>query len=1276
MSNSCLLKVYVNGKPSKLYDDLVRLTGNRLLANYIYAVYASTPGIAADMDNLGYKKNEEQDQHTARDVMEHLKVNQMKIDARKITSSKVKAGAVDSAGNTITYTNAKEALDKAQAFNESSEGLVASVVQTPSGFNINVEEKNSITQRKLSQTSDALAIWNTLEQVFRSAGIDLSEVAKNNSSLVNATISIDLPRYFISLQNSNHRYLQKKDIQVLLSMIEGSTQLTRLKQKFGTLEEVVQAIYDSFRGGTVSSSEASLITTALNLAQRFGGIDLNALNNDILTNLTNIRMSDENFLVKQFLEELNKKYNINAAEIKIASGEIKSLQDAVQRAIYMLNSQLKDLTYTGTDVNKEREVRDTIDSLIKSLSSNKYYYGALQFLSNAANAANEFDAIVRGIGSIPKDDVVRIGNEIHKAKDLLECYSGILAALANIDNLVTSEFISSTDMETVKKEANKVLEIFKNRERYIKELSTDTITTAVTQVFGDSISEGVSTADVVGDICKDASVFDYIYAMTRVSQPLVATMGKIIRDAQDRRLAVMAEYSRRIREATDKLYKSGSNTDFMFETIDDEVYIVSDIDWEKYNAARARKYYAYKAEGYRGMELESLMKDWEDSNTELRVVDSVSNRKEKVPNSTYRKEFPQLTYEQQEYYDTIMQIKGELGTLLPEKARFQYRPPQVHGTFIDALSRAKSPKDVWRAIKNRIKWIVEQKEDDEDFANQAVLDGENITLAEGTIQGTVKKRIPIFYVRSIKHQEELMRDFSGALSRFAASAIKYDSLQKIEGSVNFMADYIHGQEALNTNSDGSSNAEVIESRGLRLFKKLKKKSSRMGEIADNIISQQLYLERVKNPNKFSKFIRSIINYTSMNALSFNIKGAFSNYFVGELNMIIEAGAKEFYSLSDLIWAHKKLLKYNSIDAPGRLVDLATNSESNYDDLLTDLFDPTENRFDNLGYKRFHKGPRKFFQEFLPSYGYELGENFLHYMGMYAILHRTKVTIDGEEATLYDAFTKEDSSGNPKLVLKDNVYDVEGNPVNDAYIDKIRKRIRLANQQAHGALTAEDKGAIENSIAVQLIMNLRKWMVEFYSKRFRKEYTDASTGIKRAGYWYTMYQLSKGLASSILGMQLKDAITWSERNEMQKANTRRAISDLVLDAALYLIAAALGEPDDHKREFWTRMAIYQVKKGILDVNAGNPLGFAYNINTVIQSPIASTRTMNGFIYLFMGLFNGDLFDEVQRGPDAGENKYWHNVKKYTIPFYGQIKSTLDFDEQSGAFNALKPSPSGR
>ena len=56
--NSCELYPIVKGKPSKLYKDLLKVTGNRPKANYIYAVYLQS-GVAAQMDSLGYSRNDQ-----------------------------------------------------------------------------------------------------------------------------------------------------------------------------------------------------------------------------------------------------------------------------------------------------------------------------------------------------------------------------------------------------------------------------------------------------------------------------------------------------------------------------------------------------------------------------------------------------------------------------------------------------------------------------------------------------------------------------------------------------------------------------------------------------------------------------------------------------------------------------------------------------------------------------------------------------------------------------------------------------------------------------------------------------------------------------------------------------------------------------------------------------------------------------------------------------------------------------------------------------------------
>jgi len=50
-------------------------------------------------------------------------------------------------------------------------------------------------------------------------------------------------------------------------------------------------------------------------------------------------------------------------------------------------------------------------------------------------------------------------------------------------------------------------------------------------------------------------------------------------------------------------------------------YIISDIDWIKYNKARNKKIYALKNAGLQGIEFQQALRSWEDANTVERVVD-------------------------------------------------------------------------------------------------------------------------------------------------------------------------------------------------------------------------------------------------------------------------------------------------------------------------------------------------------------------------------------------------------------------------------------------------------------------------------------------------------------------------------------------------------------------------------------------------------------------------------------------------------------------------------
>ena len=53
---SCILWPEVNGKPSKLYKDMLKHTNDRPLTNLLYAAYEANPSVAQKIDAINAKK--------------------------------------------------------------------------------------------------------------------------------------------------------------------------------------------------------------------------------------------------------------------------------------------------------------------------------------------------------------------------------------------------------------------------------------------------------------------------------------------------------------------------------------------------------------------------------------------------------------------------------------------------------------------------------------------------------------------------------------------------------------------------------------------------------------------------------------------------------------------------------------------------------------------------------------------------------------------------------------------------------------------------------------------------------------------------------------------------------------------------------------------------------------------------------------------------------------------------------------------------------------------
>ena len=1272
--NSCELYPIIKGKPSKLYKDLLKVTGNRPKANYIYAVYLQS-GVAAQMDSLGYSRND-QGEHKIADVEKHLDVMSF---IRESTEGKVNEvsrtiGATDFSGNPIDYTNAKDALDIAQRHNSTSRGTVAAVYSKGDKFNIVVDVKNARTQLRSAQVEKQLQQWDILKQAINSIGIDI-ESSDLNKSVYNATNAKNAIQQMHNIQLTNNKYLDRKEIKDLLVFNESSTQVQRLKQMFGTLDDVAQKIYDSYRTGGVTSSQKALIDSTLNNCKKYNGLDVNAVLNQIDSVEQAIGNTEEG-KIEDTIKSLNKKYNLDFNEVVLVGNNIRSLSQAASEAAVTLQRQLKKMKAEQGITPETTRLEQSLHTLMREINSNRYYMGILGFLSEASTQIQKMENILQNTPQSGSnlERASAMAKSLMQVKSITDGYKNILTSLSNIDNIISDERLNDTDKQVIKDQATKLLEFFDKHDKTLKELRLNTMTTIATEYLGDKLSNGMAVVNIVEMAEKDSTIYDYLYSIGRVSNPLIATMGNIIRDAQSSRDAKMNAISLRIRRAENKLRKAGIKSDFMYES---NGYIISDIDWTAYNKARAKFRKGLKGQGNRGLSIDEAMKNWEDANTEDRIVDSVSGRTERVPNATYRKAFPQLTKEQQEYYTTMMQIKGELGTLLPNYAQRQFIPPQVRRSFIDAIQAAikgGSLQGLIKAIRTKFKDLTTIREDDDRYANNGIVNGEEYNIVSGELDNTPFRQIPIFYINKIKDQGELLKDFSSAIQHLAGTAINYEAMNNIKDTVEFMADFIKDQEV--AAGKNYKSLDIVEDTGIRIYKQLKAFASNSNTIGivDGFIDKHIYGVNIKDTGKYHHLLRNLLAYTSIKSLAVNVKGAISNYLVGELQMLIEAGAMEFYNPIDYAWAHKEVFGDNTVGSVGRIMDFMTNNTSSKSVLLAQIFDPLNENFSEQQHQRYYRGPlRHLLGKDFTFIGYGAGEHLIHFVTMYAILHNTKVKINGETRTLYDVFSVGNKvDGNSELIIDKNATYIndEGKevPIDNTFLEKIRKRIRYANQTMHGTMNEEDKGLIHQRMAGRFVMNLRQWMVEHYSRRFRSSHYDATLGEYREGFYNTTSKFAYAMIGDIFNFQRESMLHWNEMNSMQKANCRRALSELIVLSSLLTLSFALGEPDEHKKEFWMRMWIYQTKRAITDINGSTPWGIPMEMNTLINSPIAASNVVNSFIYPFAGI--GDINETIKSGKHKGENKYFRNIKKYLIPFYGQIEQLGEMDTDNGVFQVFE------
>lgn len=1294
-TNCILYPEAPNGESSRVYKKLLKKLKNRLLVNYLYAVYR-TNDTADHMDNDGYQRNT-QGEHEAEDILKYLNYDQMQRElADNLSTVELSLGAIDMSGNRVDFTDAEEALKKANDFNEHHSAYSAIVVQHGDIYNIIVSEKNSRTHTYGDTVKEYLQSWDIYKQVFNGIGVDITNMPTELQGVFN-TLNTGLAQYLKNLQGLSPDNLYKKDALTLFSLNPNSQHTQNIINEFGSIEDAAQAL-DDFNHSLISLTDPQkrLLLRAVRDAQNFQGIDMNDLIQQIKKNVKNLYAFSPEQEVKAELRMLNKKYGIDKEEIHRTVESIRTLSDAAADAAITLQRQIRELEKIKGNNAEGRRLEDALNNLMKELSSKKYYSGVLKFLGEASSQISEIDNMLQNIPQTGTEMEKSFGTAkiLQDIKTLKDQYYTLVSALAS-ENLVIDESISQADIDNIRQSAQQLKDFFDKKSHLLDDLAESTMTNLLINIMGNNTPDGQSIINAVRMAATDSKVWDWLYSIGRANNPIIGAMGSIVRNAQDSRDKKMNDIALRVRRANDKLRKAGYTSEFMYE---DERHIASDIDWSMYETARRAKMKSLRVQKFQGFDFKQALENWENQNTEDRIVDFESGRTERVPNATYRKAIDfkrDWSPEQIEYYDTMMQLKGEIGTMLPTYAQHQYFPPQLRRDFLDALHDSNNLKDVGRAFKNKLQNFYKVRENDQDYKENGIIDGDEYQLTASAYDNTPLRQIPIFFVNKVE-DGELLKDFSTGITALAGTAINYAAMDNIADVVEFIGNFAKEQKA----REETSQADLVQNGVIKVFKDVYKRATNTNTqaIVDGFIAQHIYGQRLDTnmPQWFTKAFSNIIAYTSFKGLATNIKGAFANYLMGEFQMMIEAGAGEFYGGKDYIWAHSKL--FGNAGAMGDIMELGTNNIKHKSVLMRELFDPLQENFEQKSHTRYYNSLfRQMISHDCSFIGYASGEYLIHYVNMYAILHKEKVMLDGKKISMYNAFElTNNQDGNTELRLKKGVTDLDGNPITQDYIDKVRRKIRYANQTTHGAMNAEDKGIIYQKWWGRGLLNFRQWMIEHLSRRFRGAHFDATLGTTREGYWYTFFHEAiknedtqdawdKDQKLKAIGLFMKDLYTftlrseaqWDNLNEMQKHNIKRVRSEMLMYFCLLGLSFALGAPEDHKKEFWRRWWIYQTKRALMDTETSMPHPKAIsNALTIINSPMASLNTMNSLLYAFYGITNGDIFTEIKSGDYKGWNKYFRNMVKYNLPFFKDWEQMQQLSEDDSVFKVFEDTPSNR
>ena len=998
------------------------------------------------------------------------------------------------------------------------------------------------------------------------------------------------------------------------------------------LERVISAIKSFFK-----TMNASQIQKAMYEADK----DFGRLARDIL----NGRMDEE----------------INVGNIN-SSGLFYQTNERVQRDRKLLqdimNNELKRLKiYEKRNPNSQFSVnqRLLIDRLELELASNNEVEGIYAFLDNALEELQKVSNRLEVLRNTPATNANERASVLRDVRNYMYSYKNIIedirkalvdeerytdnrygqrvrVALDNASILIGDLFVKYNDVS---------MPLFVD---FIKPFVGENIMIP----FGKFKGKVIKAEDLVKMADEDISFFDrWLDSMADSSDYMLKVMDQAVKKSKEQARLRTIDVMKQLQAATIKLEKAGiKNTDWMFER-DSKGNLsgnyISEINQALFKE-KVREMFKSLNEKYGknpvGEDAEKYKKErqaWFDANMEI-----VNGKKVPKMSIYGNKQYQRLNAAQKEYYDTVMNIKSQLDSYLPEKYTTLTNAVKIRK---DLLERVKSSDDVksgtkqiWESIKDEFI----RRTDDVDFGDRATVKD---------FEGNEVQTLPIYFTK-LKEGEsanDLSTDIVSTLTAYAAMANDFDEMNKVIDVLELGRDLLRKRQITQTQG-GKPLVEKFKAVGRKVEGKLTKEgeATRFVQRLNDFFEMQVYGRYMADEGTFGKTnidkgkVANFVNrVTSMNNLALNVLSGISNVATGTVMMRIESFAGEFFNEKNTITADR----IYGQSLPEYLAEIGSRVKTSKLALWDELFnvmqeyeqDVREVNFDRKSwFSRMFNTSTLFFMN-------NAGEHWMQNRTSLALADAYKMKApNGKIVSLWDAMEvvpidKNNKKAGAKLQLKQGYTKADGSAFTQDDIIKFSRKSAAINQRMHGIYNKADRSAVQRLAIGRMGMMFRKWIKPSLNRRFKSATYNYDLDTWTEGYYRTSGRFLLQLARDLREAQFNLAARWNELTPTEKANIRRALTETGHFLAVMTIIGLIEWSDDKDRPWLVRMAEYQARRLYTELGTMIPgKSMITEGLRIIKSPAAGINTIENMLDLTKLLNPWNYMDELQSGRYEGHS----------------------------------------